>query len=111
MHKIHSKPIEPCDFSMDTSYDMHIEALFNETINSCEWLRKKYIDTNDKKYWLALIQLLPSSYNQMRTVTLNYEVLMNMYHQRRSHKLQEWHTFCDWVRSLPYMPEFIESVK
>ncbi len=68
-------------------------------LNEC---RKWYLETNDKKYWWQLIQLLPSSYNQRRTVMLNYEVLANIYKSRRNHKLTEWHTFCDWVESLPY---------
>lgn len=68
-------------------------------LNEC---RKWYLETNDKKYWWQMIQLLPSSYNQKRTVMLNYEVLANIYKSRRNHKLDEWHTFCDWIESLPY---------
>lgn len=68
-------------------------------LNEC---RKWYLETNDKKYWWQMIQLLPSSYNQRRTVMLNYEVLANMYRSRKNHKLDEWHTFCDWIKSLPY---------
>ena len=64
--------------------------------------RKLYIKTKDKRYWWQMIQLLPSSYNQRRTVMLNYEVLANMYKSRRHHKLDEWHTFCDWIKDLPY---------
>ena len=65
--------------------------------------RKRFIETKDKQYWWQLIQLLPSSYNQRRTVMLNYEVLANIYKSRRNHKLDEWHTFCDWIESLPYL--------
>lgn len=68
-------------------------------LNEC---RKWYLGTKDKKYWWQMIQLLPSSYNQKRTVMLNYEVLANIYKSRRNHKLDEWHTFCDWIESLPY---------
>lgn len=64
--------------------------------------RDLYLQTKDKQYWWQMIQLLPSSYNQRRTVMLNYEVLANMYKSRRNHKLDEWHTFCDWIESLPY---------
>lgn len=72
------------------------------TIGVLNAYRKLYIKTKDKKYWWQLIQLLPSSYNQRRTVMLNYEVLANMYKSRRHHKLDEWHTFCDWIEGLPY---------
>jgi hypothetical protein len=68
-------------------------------LNRC---RNLYLETKDKKYWWQMIQLLPSSYNQKRTVMLNYEVLTNMYKSRRNHKLDEWHTFCDWIKTLPY---------
>ena len=63
---------------------------------------KMFLETKDKKYWDAMIQLLPSSYNQRRTVMLNYEVLANIYKSRKNHKLDEWHTFCDWIKSLPH---------
>ena len=68
---------------------------------------QQYLETKDKAYWYDMIQLLPSSYNQMRTVTLNYENLINIYYARRNHKLAEWHTLCDWIMSLPYAKEFI----
>lgn len=74
----------------------------NQTIACLNVCRKKYLETKDKKYWWQMIQLLPSSYNQKRTVMLNYEVLANMYKSRRNHKLDEWHTLCDWIESLPY---------
>lgn len=74
----------------------------NQTIACLNVCRKKYLETKDKKYWWQMIQLLPSSYNQKRTVMLNYEVLANIYKSRRHHKLDEWHTLCDWIESLPY---------
>lgn len=71
-------------------------------IQLLNFYRQRYLETKDKKYWWQMIQLLPSSYNQKRTVMLNYEVLANMYKSRKEHKLDEWHTFCDWIRELPY---------
>lgn len=76
--------------------------LLNLTINVLNYYRNKYLETNDKKYWWQMIQLLPSSYNQKRTIMLNYEVLANIYKSRRNHKLDEWHIFCDWIEELPY---------
>jgi len=77
-----------------------IDALC-ETIVALNEYRKRYLETNDKRYWWQMIQLLPSSYNQRRTVMLNYEVLANIYHARKNHKLDCWHTFCDWIENLP----------
>ena len=71
-------------------------------IQLLNFYRQRYLETKDKKYWWQMIQLLPSSYNQKRTVMLNYEVLANMYKSRKDHKLDEWHEFCDWIRELPY---------
>lgn len=79
---------------------LQILSLVVQTLNN---YRKLYLETHDKKYWWQIIQLLPSSYNQRRTVLLNYEVLLNMYHARKNHKLDEWRKFCEWVESLPYM--------
>lgn len=76
--------------------------ILNTVINALNIYREKYIETKDKKYWWQMIQLLPSSYNQRRTVMLNYEVLANIYKSRKNHKLDEWHAFCDWIESLPY---------
>lgn len=73
-----------------------------QTIGGLNFYRQRYLETKDKKFWWQLIQLLPSSYNQRRTIMLNYEVLANIYKSRRNHKLDEWHTFCDWIESLPY---------
>ena len=74
-------------------------------IDNLNTLREMYLETGDTEYWRQIIELLPQSYNQKRTVQLNYEVLLNMYHARRNHKLDCWHTFCDWVETLPYFKE------
>ena len=76
--------------------------ILKHTIQGLNFYRERYLETKDKKYWWQMIQLLPSSYNQRRTVMLNYEVLANIYKSRRGHKLDEWHTFCDWIEGLPY---------
>ena len=72
-----------------------------------EEVRKKFVETKDKTYWYDLIQMLPTSYNQLRTCTLNYETLSNIYYARKSHKLEEWHSFCDWIKTLPYAGDII----
>jgi len=112
MHKIHAKEFDISDFSIE-----HLETIarFDEDgephqpymvmksvvdcLNAC---RKTYLKTKSKTDWWQMIQLLPSSYNQKRTVMLNYEVLNNMYHSRKDHKLDEWREFCKWIESLPY---------
>ena len=106
MHRIHSKEFSRDDFSTDHMTEGALVALDN-MISFLEESRVRFTETKDKKYWYDIIQLLPSSYNQMRTVTLNYENLINMYYARRSHKLDEWHILCDWIRSLPYASELI----
>ena len=73
-----------------------------QTISGLNFYRQRFLETKDKRYWWQMIQLLPSSYNQRRTIMLNYEVLANIYKSRRNHKLDEWHTFCDWIEGLPY---------
>lgn len=78
-----------------------------QLIEVLENTRLKYLETNDKSYWYNMIQLLPSSYNQMRTCTLSYENLFNIYFARKSHKLKEWHEYCDWILSLPYIKDFM----
>lgn len=105
MHKITSKPFELSDFSVDHMNEEGIRAM-QALIETLEDLRLRYIETKDKELWYTIIQLLPSSYNQMRTCTLNYENLCNIYYARRNHKLQEWHTYCDWIVDLPYFKEF-----
>ena len=101
MHKIHAKPIEMSDFSFDHLTPASKEAA-EKFVDYIESVRLKYLENKEKEYWYDLIQLLPSSYNQMRTVTMNYENLSNMYYARRAHKLDEWHTFCDFIKELPY---------
>jgi len=101
MHKIHAKPIIIEDFSAE-DVSKEGKAVFLEYIGYIENLRKKFVESKDKSVWRELIQLLPSSYNQLRTLTLNYENLANMFNTRRNHKLQEWRTFCKWIQELPY---------
>lgn len=101
MHRIHKKVFELEDFSCDQMTKETRE--FMETVVArLEEIRQRYLETKSKEDWYDLIQLLPSSYNQMRTCTLNYETLVNIYYARKDHKLNEWHVFCDWVRTLPY---------
>ncbi len=104
MHKIHSKPFELDDFSHDHLSEDATDALLR-FIQVLEQKRLSFVETKDKADWYDIIQLLPSSYNQTRTVTMNYENLLNMYFARRNHKLTEWHTYCDWILSLPYTKE------
>ena len=107
MHKIHAKSFEREDFSHDRLDEGGL-ALLDATIAYLESQRKKFIaNKEDRQPWHNMIQMLPSSYNQMRTVTLNYENLVNIYYARRNHKLAEWHTLCDWIASLPYAKEWI----
>ena len=106
MHKIHSKEFSMEDFSTDHMTEETKEHM-KQLIGWLETLREKFLETKDKAYWYDIIQLLPSGYNQMRTVTLNYEVLFNIYYARRNHKLEEWHTFCHWIEELPYARELL----
>ena len=106
MHKIHAKPFSRADFSTD-HMDEETLAQFDHVIAYLELLRGKYMENKDKRYWYDMIQFLPSSYEQMRTVTLNYETLTNIYYARRNHKLDEWHTFCDMICALPYAKALI----
>lgn len=127
MHTICGKEFSITDFSREhlTTLDyQHYDVLDTEEIERIEFqtaslqilslvvqtlnnYRKLYLETNDKKYWWQIIQLLPSSYNQRRTVLLNYEVLLNIYHARKKHKLDEWRKFCEWVENLPCMEVFL----
>ena len=123
MHKIAAKEFTLEDFSCEhllEQKDVHVPNdsccnwnwegcaviapinILEETVNMLNTAREMFLETKDKKYWWQMIQLLPSSYNQRRTVMLNYEVLANIYKSRRNHKLDEWHTFCDWIEKLPY---------
>lgn len=106
MHKIHSKEFELDDFSYEHLDCFNITHL-EETISVLNSMREMFIETKNKHFWWQMIQLLPSSYNQKRTVKLNYQVLKNMYHARKSHKLDEWRDFCSWVETLPYAKEVI----
>ena len=103
MHKIHSNPFTIDDFSHEgcDTVDYAREEL-DHLIDICERLRNDFNETKDKKYWRALIEILPENYNMRSTVTLNYENLRNMYHARKNHKLIEWHVLCDWIENLPY---------
>ena len=106
MHKIHSKPFEIDDFSHDHLTENGLKVL-KGIVDEMEKIRLEYIETKDKSLWYDLIQLLPSSYNQMRTCTLNYETLINIYKSRKHHKLEEWRSFCEWIETLPYAKELI----
>jgi len=106
MHKIHSKPFELDDFSHDHLTENGLKVL-KGLVDEMEKIRLEYVETKDKALWYDLIQLLPSSYNQMRTCTLNYETLINIYKSRKHHKLEEWRSFCEWIETLPYAKELI----
>ena len=101
MHTIHKKPMSLDNFSVEHLRPMNRE-LFQSLVNLINLNAEEFKKTGDKEAWWQIIQMLPASFNQMRTVTLNYEVLTNIYHARKAHKLDEWHTFCDWIRTLPY---------
>lgn len=104
MHKIHAKEFSLEDFSSERMDSDTLISLM-ATINVLEKNRAKYNETKDAQYWHNMIQLLPTSYNQMRTCTLNYENLINIYFARRYHKLDEWVQFCGWIEGLPYFKE------
>lgn len=107
MHKIHSKPFSMDDFSCDHMTPATY-AYMETVVAKLEEIRLRYMENGkNKEDWYDMIQLLPSSYNQTRTCTLNYETLINIYHARKNHKLAEWHTLCDWIETLPYAAELI----
>ncbi len=106
MHKIQAKQFDREDFSCDRLTEDAL-AVLDSLITYLEGERVKFNDTKDRVYWHNMIQLLPSSYNQMRTVSMNYEVLINIYYARRSHKLAEWHTLCEEIEKLPYAEKLI----
>lgn len=116
MHKIHAKEFTLDDFSHEhlTLYDVDGEICRNwlgdleDLIDDLNFARELFLKTKDKKYWWQMIQLLPSSYNQLRTVQLNYEVLYNIYNARKDHKLDEWHMLCDRILQLPYFKEIFD---
>lgn len=117
MHKIHAKEFTLEDFSCehlmesrdyamayssDEPYIYDFCNVMKDTIDALNFARRQFLETKDKRYWWQMIQLLPSSYNQKRTVMLNYEVLVGMYESRKNHKLDEWREFCKWIEGLPY---------
>ena len=106
MHKIHSKPFTRADFSHDHMSEEALAAL-DSMIGVLEQLRLRFVETKDKQAWYSMIQLLPESYEQLRTCTFNYETLVHIYFARRDHKLEEWHRFCDLILVLPYAKELI----
>lgn len=121
MHTIHKKEFALDDFSHEHFWDKTNEVhgsipgylgknssdYLKDLLRYLNFIRTKFIETKDKAYWWQIIQLLPSSFNQMRTIDLNYETLFSIYHQRKGHKLDEWREFCDWIETLPYMKEFL----
>ena len=120
MHKIHSKEFELDDFSYehlivddddcDWENGEYPGRLYLETvIDGLNTYRNKYLNTKDKKYWWQLIQLLPSSYNQKRTICMNYEVVFKMIRERSNHRLDEWRSFVDILKTLPYVKEIMED--
>lgn len=107
MHKIAAKKFTLEDFSYENLFNEPENGYFGRNafsslIDELNKARNLYLSTKDKKYWYQMIQILPSSYNQKRTVMMNYEVLTNIYHSRKDHKLDEWHDFCDWIKTLPH---------
>lgn len=107
MHRLCSRPFELDDFSHDHMTEDGL-AFLRLTMEKLEEIRLRFTEGGKKKEdWYTLIQLLPSSYNQMRTCSLNYETLINIYHARKNHKLEEWHAFCRWIETLPYGRELI----
>lgn len=106
MHKIHARPFSREDFSCDRMSDDALRCL-DSLIGFLEQQRQQFVETKDRAFWDNMIQLLPSSYHQMRTCSMNYENLVNIYYARRNHKLPEWHEFCRWILTLPYAEAFI----
>lgn len=101
MHKIHDKEFTLDDFSVENLNDDVLNKPFKDIISCLNFFRQLYIQDHDKDCWWQMIQLLPSSYNQKRTITMNYENLLNIYETRRNHKLDEWKDFCKWIERLP----------
>ena len=108
MHKIHSKEFTVNDFSLEHLLSENT-VYFGKTLERLNNARRKFLDTKDKKYWWQMIQLLPSSYNQRRTIDLNFEVLLKQYRERKNHKLDEWHTYCDWIKEIALLNEIIKK--
>ena len=106
MHKIHAKPFSREDFSCDRLSDAALAQL-DSLIAFLEERRQVFVATKDRAAWHDMIQLLPASFNQLRTVTMNYETLVNIYYARKSHKLAEWHVMCDVIKTMPYADQLI----
>ena len=106
MHTIHKRDLTLDDFSYEHLIPVALDCL-NETIKTINTARQFVVDMKLKEDWWQMIQLLPSSFNQMRTIDLNYENLLSIYRQRKGHKLDEWREFCKWIETLPYMKEFL----
>lgn len=106
MHKISSKQFTMEDFSVD-HMTSGTKEFMQTVVDKLEEIRLRYRETKSKDDWYDMIQLLPTNYNQMRTCSFNYETLINIYYARQDHKLAEWHTFCDWIKALPYAEELI----
>lgn len=106
MHKIHAKEFCMEDFSTE-HLTSRSKGVMRQVIGNLNLYREQYMRLKNKRDWQQMIQTLPSSYNQLRTVQLNYEVLKRIYFARRNHKLDEWHTLCDWIKSLPYFEEIV----
>lgn len=111
MHKIHAEEFTTDNFSIEHLNEDVVKSPFKTIIDCLNFFRDLFIQHKDKEDWWQMIQLLPSSYNQKRTIMLNYEVLRNMYHARKNHKLDEWHDFCDWIKTLPYAEKLIIGEK
>lgn len=120
MHKLAAAPITKEMFEFDNNdivvsqgksicgeWELVFSDYIDDIVDMCENLRLKYLETKDKAYWRALVQILPNAWLQTRTITMSYANLRNMYFQRRNHKLKEWHLFCDWIATLPYAKELI----
>jgi hypothetical protein len=117
MHTLTRTPITKASFSLDhpdaAVTDLPLDDYITLTselsslINTCEWLRQRFNETKDTRYWRALIQMLPESFNQKRTITLNYQVLRAQYFARKHHRLSEWRDYCKWIETLPYAKDLI----
>lgn len=112
MHTVTKKEFEMMDFSaesLEDSEEYHARATFECILHALNQLRKIYLRCKERRYWRQIIELLPSSFNQLRTYDMTYETLYCIYHDRKNHKLSEWHQFCDWIETLPYMKEFLSE--
>ena len=107
MHTLHKRDLTIDDFSHEHLDDTFGKTALIETIRVINNARAYYNESKSKEDWYEMIQLLPSSFNQMRTIDLDYETLFSIYHQRKNHKLDEWREFCKWIETLPYMKEFL----